>query len=145
MSEKKVAVVVPVYKDELNDFEKIALKQIQKNFAWSRIIFAAPEGKNFSYIPEGGEIVYFQNEDFFSLLSYRNLILGKSLYKKIFGCENALIYKLDSFSPANEIEFSLLKSYVKCFENMSAELSEEIPSEKSIPTSQKISSDNEDN
>ena len=127
----------------MNDFEKIALAKAQKNFAQYRIIFALPEGKKFSYLPQNAQIIYFQNEDFLPLLNYKNLLLGKSFYKKVFDCESALIFKLDSFVPKDENELFLLKSYINCFENIFQEFVEEVPTEKiSEPkhSEQKISS-----
>ena len=142
LSEKKVAVVVPVYKDVLNDFEKISLAQVQKNFTQCPVLFVAPEGKKFSYIPFNKEIIYFPNEDFLNLLNHGKLLLGKSFYSKVFGYEDIFIYKLDSFSPADETELSLFRSYINCFENIFSELTKEVsPTENFSATKKSVASE----
>ena len=101
----KVAVVIPIYKDELNEFEKISLKQVFKVLGRYPIIFFAPEGKNFSYVPKDRQVVYFPPEYFANITTYNFLMLEPNFYATFFECENILIYQLDAFVFSDKLEY----------------------------------------
>ena len=66
----KVAVVIPVYKEELNDLEKISLAQARKILGKYPFVFVAPEGKIFSYFESGDIVVQFPPQFFQSTKTY---------------------------------------------------------------------------
>ena len=46
---KKVVVVIPIYKEKLNDLEKISLAQVFDVLGAYDIYFVAPEGLDYDY------------------------------------------------------------------------------------------------
>ena len=101
----KVAVLIPIYKDELNELEKISLNQVLKVLGRYPIIFFAPEGKNFSYVPKNRQVVYFPPEYFANITTYNFLMLEPNFYATFFECENILIYQLDAFVFSDKLEY----------------------------------------
>lgn len=59
MPSTKIAVVIPTYKEELDEFEKISLAQVRKILDKYPLVFVVPEGKNFSYFNRDNIIVQF--------------------------------------------------------------------------------------
>ena len=93
----KVAVVIPVYKEELDDLEKISLAQVRKVLKNYPIIFVAPEGKNFSYLEPGELLVQFHPQHFQSVETYSELLLQPFFYEPFLVFDYMLIYQLDAF------------------------------------------------
>lgn len=93
----KVAVVIPVYKDELNPLEKISLAQCRKILSKYPIIFVAPEGKIFSYFETGDMIAHFPQSFFLNTDTYSKLLLSPQFYEPFQSFEYILIYQLDAF------------------------------------------------
>ena len=93
----KVAVVIPIYKEELDDLEKISLAQVRKVLKNYPIIFVAPEGKNFSYLEPGEMLVQFHPQYFQNIKAYSQLLLQPFFYKPFLVFEYMLIYQLDAF------------------------------------------------
>ena len=93
----KVAVVIPVYKEELDDLEKISLAQVRKVLKNYPIIFVAPEGKNFPYLESGEMLVQFHPQYFQSVKTYSQLLLNPSFYEPFLVFDYMLIYQLDAF------------------------------------------------
>lgn len=92
-----VAIVIPIYKEELNDLEKISLARCKKVLGRYPIIFVAPEGKNFSYLEPGEMVVQFHPQHFQSVKSYSNLLLKPMFYEPFLVFDYILIYQLDAF------------------------------------------------
>lgn len=100
------AVVIPAYKEELNEFEKISLMQVQKVLGGKYpIIFAAPEGKNFSYFSAGNHVIYFPQQFFQSTQTYNALMKTEGFYKTFLEYEYILIYQLDAFVFSDKLEY----------------------------------------
>ena len=93
----KVAVVIPIYKEELDDLEKISLAQVRKVLKNYPIIFAAPEGKNFSYLEPGEMLVQFHPQYFRSVMTYSQLLLQSFFYEPFLSFDYILLYQLDAF------------------------------------------------
>ena len=93
----KVAVVIPIYKEELDDLEKISLAQVRKVLKNYPIIFVAPEGKKFSYLEPGEMLIQFHPQYFQSVETYSQLLLQPFFYEPFKIFEYMLIYQLDAF------------------------------------------------
>ena len=93
----KAAVVIPVYKNELNDLEKISLAQVRKVLSKYPIIFAAPEGKVFPYFQPRDLIAHFPKEFFQDRQSYSRLMMSADFYATFADFDYVLIYQLDAF------------------------------------------------
>ena len=92
---KKVAIVVPVYREILTKSEEIAYKQLFAVLGEYDIFFACPEGLNASYIKKN--MALFFNKNFFaSILDYNRLMLSLSFYQVFKQYEFILIYQLDA-------------------------------------------------
>lgn len=98
------AVVIPIYKENLNEFEKISLQQVQKILGRYEIIFFAPEGKNFSYT-QNYKVVHFPQQFFQGVSGYNTLMLSPSFYEKFLDYDFILIYQLDAFVFSDKLEY----------------------------------------
>ncbi len=93
----KVAVVIPAYKDELDELEKISLTQCRKILGRYPLIFVAPVGKNFSYFAAGDMIVHFPAKCFTSVRAYSDLLMMPFFYEPFKDFDYILLYQLDAF------------------------------------------------
>ena len=96
----KVVIVVPVHKNEFNDYEKISLCQLFKVLSKYPICLAAPEGLDVSIEDVENSrfnIEFFPAEYFESTVDYSRLLLSKSFYARFENYEYMLIYQLDCF------------------------------------------------
>ena len=101
----KVAVVIPVYKETLNDFEKISLAQVRKILGKYPLIFVAPKGKKFSYFAEGDIVAYFPQKFFEGIVGYNEMMMKPNFYKTFFSYDYILIYQLDAFVFTDKLEY----------------------------------------
>ncbi len=93
----KAAVVIPIYKEEIDELEKISLAQVRKVLGNYPLIFIAPEGKKFSYLAPGEMLVQFHPQYFQSGRTYSRLLLSPFFYEPFLCFEYILIYQLDAF------------------------------------------------
>ena len=99
------AVVIPVYKETLNEFEKISLAQVQKVLGNYQIIFVAPEGLKGDYFIQNSRVYYFPKQFFQSTNTYSVLLTSPFFYKAFFEYEYILIYQLDAFVFSDMLEY----------------------------------------
>lgn len=92
-----VAVIIPIYKEKLDELERISLVQVRKVLGHYPIIFVAPEGKDFSYLEPGDILLQFPPQHFQSVKTYSNLLLSPQFYEPFFSFDYILIYQLDAF------------------------------------------------
>ncbi|MBR3051285.1 MAG: hypothetical protein IKN16_06310 [Selenomonadaceae bacterium] len=102
---RKVAVVIPIYKEELNEFEKISLAQCRKILGKYQFAFVAPKGKNFSYLETGDMLVQFSPLFFQSVETYNRLMMSPQFYEPFLDFDYILIYQLDAFVFYDALEF----------------------------------------
>lgn len=107
----KVAVVIPVYKETLNDFEKISLAQCRKILGKYPLIFVAPKSKKFSYFKSGDIVAYFPQKFFEGLGGYNELMMSSNFCKTFFNYDYILIYQLDAFVFADKLEYFCALGY----------------------------------
>ena len=101
----KVAVVIPVYKEELNPLEKISLAQCRKVLGNYPIVFVAPEKKIFPYFTQGDKVVHFPPQFFQSVSTYSQLMMSPGFYKAFKNFDYILIYQLDAFVFYDRLEY----------------------------------------
>jgi hypothetical protein len=97
---KQVAVIIPLYKDSLNNYEKIALAQCKKILGTQQIVIVKPFAlklptdifDNITYTVEEFDDVYFNN-----IQGYNQLMLSALFYERFLAYEYMLIYQLDCF------------------------------------------------
>ena len=101
----KVAVVIPVYKAELNELEKISLAQCKKVLGKYPLIFVAPAGAKFSYFAQGNAVAQFQPQFFQSTTTYSQLLMSPFFYEAFKDFDYILIYQLDAFVFYDALEY----------------------------------------
>ena len=96
---KKVAVVVPAYREKLAEYEEIALRQMEKVLGGYDRYFVAPEGLNVNYGPycQGMRVLYFAKECFKSTVTYSQMLLSPNFYACFEEYEYILIHQMDAF------------------------------------------------
>ncbi len=99
------AVVIPVYKETLNEFEKISLAQVQKVLGHYQIIFVAPQGLKITYATQGNIAFFFPPQFFQSTKTYNYLMMSPAFYQAFLKYEYILIYQLDAFVFSDKMEY----------------------------------------
>ena len=107
MGEKK-AVLIPIYKKELNELERISLEQAKNILCNHKMIFVAPENMR-GCLP--GEVEYFDNSFFESIDGYNKLMLSEHFYERFLEYTYILIYQLDAFVFSDRFEEFCNMSY----------------------------------
>ena len=99
MDDRKVVVVIPVYKNCLTAYEEISLQQCLKVLNKYDIIFVAPKALNMSAYKTTNnvEIKKFPDECFKDIYSYNRLMLNSKFYERFQMYKYILIYQLDAF------------------------------------------------
>lgn len=94
----RVAVVIPIYKESLNEYEKISLRQCLRTLNRYDIFFVMPTGLNItSYQCDNVKIKELSPNNFKSIATYNRLMLNPEFYRKFFEYDYILIYQLDGF------------------------------------------------
>lgn len=101
----KVAVVIPVYKEELNELEKISLVQCKKVSGKYPLIFVAPAGAKFSYFAQGNAVAYFPPQFFQNVTTYSQMLMSPFFYEAFKDFDYILIYQLDAFVFYDALEY----------------------------------------
>ena len=111
---KLVSIIIPIYKEELNELEKISLNQLNKILHKYNKIFIAPERLKINCNYYNYEVIKFPNEYFDSIDSYNKLMLNRNFYKLFSDSEFILIYQLDAFVFNDFLEYfcSLKYDYI---------------------------------
>lgn len=107
----KVAVVIPVYKTEINKFETVSLDSIRRFLGSYDIIFVEPKGLITSYILTNEKTVSFSEHFFSTIDGYNRLLTSSSFYKAFEAYDYLLIAQLDTFVFKNELVDWCQKGY----------------------------------
>jgi len=111
---KQVAVVIPFYKTELTELEKISLAQCLKTLSSYPIIAIKPASIDLSSIPGislFSDIISFKNSYFEGVQGYNELMLSPEFYKTFIEFEFILIHQLDAFVFRDELADWCHKGY----------------------------------
>src|SRR5665213_729855 len=105
---KKVAVIIPFYRDIITGYEKIALHQCERILSTYPKIAIKPQ----SLILPGeantvsfSEIVDFDDHYFKGLAGYNHLMLSSQFYDQFSDYEFVLIYQMDCFVFKDELAY----------------------------------------
>lgn len=104
---KRAAVCIPAYKNQLNEYEEIALKSAINVFGHAYDIFVLlPESlKTDLYSREGVREKRFADKWFESRRDYSELCLQTELYVQFSEYEYLLLYQLDGFAFYDRLEY----------------------------------------
>jgi hypothetical protein len=109
---EEVAIVIPIYKTQMNRFETISFHQCRAILNRHKFILIAPEGLDLSKYQEANDqIIRFDPYYFKSLKHYNKLLLSDLFYKEFNGFEYILIYQLDAFVFSDQLTSWCKKKY----------------------------------
>lgn len=94
---KKVAVVIPNYKEQLTELEEISLGQAINILGNYDIFCVSPEGLPKLGMYSSIKYIYFSRNYFQSIKGYNELMMNMEFYMKFQNYEYILIYQLDAF------------------------------------------------
>jgi hypothetical protein len=98
----RVAVVVPVYRAELDDDERTSIRHLEHFLSRYDRFLIMPRSLPFEL--EGYEPVRFRDSWFASRRSYSALLLTRRFYRRFADYDCILLYQLDSLVFADELE-----------------------------------------
>ena len=101
-----VKIVIPIYKTELNEKEKISLEQCMRVFKDFPKVFIMPESLDISSITDkyaGVDCETFGDYYFKGISGYNKLMLSSCFYERFLDAVYILIYQLDAFVFRNEL------------------------------------------
>lgn len=100
----KVAIVIPIYKNDPNSDDLISLRHLQKYLGKYDRYFVAPENINAKkYKQKDIKIIKYDRKFFLSTKSYNQLLLQQDFYEKFSKYEFILIYQLDALVFSDEL------------------------------------------
>ena len=105
INKNKVVVVIPIYKAELSELEKISLLQMNKVLGNYERRFIAPESLTFDFgeCSEGVGIERFPDYYFSSIAAYSKLMLEPNFYRRFIDYEYMFIHQTDVFVFADKL------------------------------------------
>lgn len=110
-----VVVLIPLYKAELTQYEKISLDRCIKVLGKYSINIIAPQWLSpkaiYNNIPSDIKIEYFDDEFFKSVGGYNKLMLQPDFYKRFLDSKYILVYQLDAFVFSDQLSYWCSLSY----------------------------------
>jgi hypothetical protein len=101
MNKKEICVVIPIYKESLNDFEIQSVEQCIKVLSDYSIHFVYPRGLNIDFYKEKfkeiEKFTYFDKHYFDDLAGYNKLMLRYDFYKAFDKYKYMLLHQTDSY------------------------------------------------
>ncbi len=107
MSSKKVAIVIPVYKEQLDPYEQISLSRCRDVFKGYEIILVFPQDINTQEYKNQNiftKYISLKPKYFKNTSTYSRLMITPYFYKQFIEYEYILIYQLDTFVFENNLE-----------------------------------------
>lgn len=104
---KCASVVVPVYRRQLSESERLSLRRCVQVLSAHPIILCAPEGLDLDeYIHEYGAFTVqtFESKYFADIESYNRLMLSDFFYSRFEPHDYVLIYQLDAYAFSDRLE-----------------------------------------
>jgi hypothetical protein len=105
---EKIAVLVPIYKSELDPLERYSLEYSLTTLKGRNVIFIGPEELDRRYfIEHHGTIPFlsFESFNFQSILGYNRLLLSTEFYSRFTDYEFILILQTDAIILRDELDF----------------------------------------
>ena len=104
-----IGVIIPIYKSDLSDKEKISITRLFQVLKKYRIIFVAPQSLNIInykryFELNNHQLIRFNDKYFYQgLEGYNELLLSENFYKMFSEFHYILIYQLDSYVFRDEL------------------------------------------
>lgn len=109
--DKQAAVIVPIYKNQLNNTEQISLNQTLRILGRHPLFFVMPESLECTLNLKYGEKVKFPDYYFKSVAAYNELLLSDFFYRRFELYDFILIVQLDVFVFRDELEHFCEQGY----------------------------------
>lgn len=94
---KKVAIIIPAYKKNISDDEKISIKHLIKYLnPYDKFITSPMSLNKVSFKLPNSKIINFPDEYFASTKTYSEMLNSKEFYRKFLNYQYILIYQLDT-------------------------------------------------
>lgn len=110
----KCAIVIPLYKNRIANFEKISIESARRNFNNNDIYFVCPLGLNISNLTtDNSHIIYFNKKYFNGINGYCELCTSSFFYKKFIelGYDYMLIHQTDTYTFYNNLDYFMCLGY----------------------------------
>jgi hypothetical protein len=114
MNKKRVSVVIPMYQDKLDEYEKLSLEQGLKILSRYPVSIIKPESLDLSCIHKQYPHVGLENFDdcyFKGIYGYNKLMLSSVFYERFLQYDYILIYQLDVWVFRDELDYWCDKDY----------------------------------
>jgi hypothetical protein len=115
MNKKEICIIVPIYKEDLNNFEIQSINQCIKVLSDYSIHFACPEGLNMDFyklnFKEVKNYTFFDKTYFKTIESYSRLMLSPHFYEKFIKYNYMLLYQTDCYVFRDELLDWVNKKY----------------------------------
>ena len=101
-------IVIPIYKEKLNNLEKISIDRCFEVFSQKKIVFIHSIDLDISFYQENyRDLSYESFPSFFfnSVQSYNQLMMSYSFYKRFIRYDYMLIYQTDCYVFRDELDF----------------------------------------
>jgi hypothetical protein len=111
---KIVSIVIPVYKENITNNERISLRQCIKILSTHIITLISPNGLNLNtYLRENPnfKVEYFDGIYFKNLKGYNKLMASYDFYKRFEDYDYLLIYHLDAYVFRDELDYWCNQGY----------------------------------
>lgn len=111
---KNAAVLIPVYKAEIQESELISLKRTLELMSGRPLLLVAPLGLDLSryfYIYEGFITEFFDVSFFEGIAGYNRLMMSPEFYKRFVNYKYILICQLDVYLFRDELDIWCAKDY----------------------------------
>jgi len=97
---EQVAIIIPLYKRDLNSFEKVSINACLSVLGSYPIIFISPQSLDITSIEKEysiSSVERFEDKFFKGIEGYNSLMLNPNFYKRFLDYEYILIYQLDAY------------------------------------------------
>lgn len=115
MNKNQICIVIPIYKETLNEFEILSVNQCIHILSDYKIYFIYPKGLKLDFYKSNfGQIEdykYFDPKYFKDLFAYNMLMLNEDFYKTFLNFEYMLLYQTDCYVFRDELLLWADKGY----------------------------------
>ncbi|MEY3501750.1 MAG: hypothetical protein RL308_3423 [Bacteroidota bacterium] len=110
-----VAIVIPIYKNEISPFEAISLHQCFAVLGHYPIVFICPKkmelGSFHQDYSNKAEFLFLDDDNFESIITYNRMMLSVWFYSHFINYKYILIYQLDCFVFKDELMYWVGQGY----------------------------------
>lgn len=109
-----VAILIPVYQEQLNEQEQFSIDYLVKNITRRKLFFIAPESLDKTYYVNryaGIEFKEFRDINFESIVGYNHLLLDTDFYKSFASYDYMLIHQTDALMFHDNLDYWMERQF----------------------------------